>query len=507
MIRDAKGWGNPRKYDIVIDIYFNVILTIMPPKTKVKEQGQVFTPKHLVNDILDAAGYTNGNILNKHVIDNSCGDGAFLTEIVRRYISEFKRKNFSLDGAKPDLEKYIHGIEKDPNIFISCIKNLNKISDELNIGQIKWDIINGDSLEIDQYDKKMDFVVGNPPYVRVHNLKEQYNSVKKYSFANNGMTDLYIVFFEIGLKMLNKNGILCYITPNSFCNSLAGTELRRYLQREKNLETLIDLGHYQAFSVTTYTIISKIFNNRKFIKCRYYKYNEKNAKAEFVTDINYEDLFIDGKIVLSRDNRPFKKYFDFVVPKNPRVQVKNGFATLNDEVFIQNDFGFNGNIIDVLKASTGQWKKCIYPYDSEGKLTPFERLDVNTQDYFNKKKHLLVKDGKKIDSLWYGFGRTQAIKDVFKDKISINTTIKDIDSIKLNLVKTGQGIYSGLYMITDTPFEVIEEKIRSISFLDYLRSLNKCKSGGYYTFSSKELAKYINSELQEDEQSKIFGNY
>ncbi|HRZ19966.1 MAG TPA: N-6 DNA methylase, partial [Methanofastidiosum sp.] len=156
MIRDAKGWGNPKKYDIVIDIYFNVILTIMPPKTKVKEQGQVFTPKHLVNDILDAAGYTNGNILNKHVIDNSCGDGAFLTEIVRRYISEFKRKNFSLDGAKPDLEKYIHGIEKDPNIFISCIKNLNKISDELNIGQIKWDIINGDSLEIDQYDKKMD---------------------------------------------------------------------------------------------------------------------------------------------------------------------------------------------------------------------------------------------------------------------------------------------------------------------------------------------------------------
>ncbi|MEJ3568453.1 Eco57I restriction-modification methylase domain-containing protein [Ureaplasma parvum] len=62
----------------------------------------------------------------------------------------------------------------------------------------------------------MDFVIGNPPYVRIHNLIKEPNLIKNYLFSNKGMTDLYIIFYEIGIKMLNKNGILCYITPSSF---------------------------------------------------------------------------------------------------------------------------------------------------------------------------------------------------------------------------------------------------------------------------------------------------
>ena len=40
-------------------------------------------------------------------------------------------------------------------------------------------------------DKKMYFVVGNPPYVRVHNLNESYVSVKSFSFAEGGMTPAF----------------------------------------------------------------------------------------------------------------------------------------------------------------------------------------------------------------------------------------------------------------------------------------------------------------------------
>ena len=43
----------------------------------IKYSGQVFTPDFLVSAILDYVGYVDGNILQKHVIDNSCGDGAF----------------------------------------------------------------------------------------------------------------------------------------------------------------------------------------------------------------------------------------------------------------------------------------------------------------------------------------------------------------------------------------------------------------------------------------------
>lgn len=49
----------------------------------VKNSGQVFTPDFLVSNILDYVGYTEGNILQKHVIDNSCGDGGvFVTLLI-----------------------------------------------------------------------------------------------------------------------------------------------------------------------------------------------------------------------------------------------------------------------------------------------------------------------------------------------------------------------------------------------------------------------------------------
>ncbi|MCD8205287.1 MAG: hypothetical protein LUD29_01545 [Clostridia bacterium] len=51
-------------------------------KTSTKLCGAVYTSKHIVENILDLSGYRDEGVLKKHVIDNSCGDGAFLTEIV-----------------------------------------------------------------------------------------------------------------------------------------------------------------------------------------------------------------------------------------------------------------------------------------------------------------------------------------------------------------------------------------------------------------------------------------
>lgn len=465
---------------------------------KVKDQGQVFTPKHIVEDILDIAGYHGEEILKKHVIDNSCGDGAFLIGFITRYMNEYITYHGSKQGLNQQLKRYIHGIEKDPDIFQRCLVRLNRFASEHDLGKIKWDITQGDSLMIDRFDGKMDYVIGNPPYVRVHNLKEQYNKVKESSFCETGMTDLYILFFEIGLRMLKKKGILCYITPNSFCNSVAGSGLRRYLKKHQNMELLCDLGHYQPFRVMTYTMISKICNNKKFDYCKYYKYNKSTEKKEYICDISYQNLFIDEKLVLSKNNDAFSRHLTYKINQESKVQVKNGFATLNDHVFIQDDFPFQENIIDVIKGSTGQWKKCIYPYDQNGKLIPFEKLSLLVQTYLLEKQDQLTKEkNKKIDSLWYGFGRSQAIGDVSSYKIAINTTIKDCDSIKLNEVKPGQGIYSGLYILTKVPIDVIKEIICSEKFIDYLKMINKCKSGGYFTFSSKDLSKFINCELEE----------
>ena len=57
--------------------------------TTEKENGRVYTPTYMVDNILNLSGYYGEQILNKHAIDNSCGDGAFLCRIINRYCTEY----------------------------------------------------------------------------------------------------------------------------------------------------------------------------------------------------------------------------------------------------------------------------------------------------------------------------------------------------------------------------------------------------------------------------------
>ena len=101
------------------------------------------------------------------------------------------------------------------------------------------------------------------------------------------------------------------------------------------------------------------------------------------------------------------------------------------------------------------------------------------------------------DKYWYLFGRTQALKDVSKKKYAINTIIKDINSIRLEYVPEGCGIYSGLYILTDIEFDTIKQILLSNDFISYISLLKNYKSGGYFTFSSKDLEQFLNYKLTE----------
>lgn len=465
----------------------------------VKQHGRVYTPDYLVKVILDFGGYDKPNILKKHVIDNSCGDGAFLTEIVRRYCASFLTQKQDLSKLKHELETYIHGIELDATECDKCILNLNKVVEEYGISKLKWDITNADTLTVDRFNAKMDYVVGNPPYVRVHNLEESYEIVKKFKFAEGGMTDLFIVFFEIGFNMLAKGGLMCLITPSSWLGSLAGTHLRQHIYTHQNLSGVIDLEHFQPFEATTYTFISRFSKSKKNSQIDYYTFDGEKLKAKFQEKLSYSDIqigknfFFSKKTHLSLLNN-IKTTYGY-----PYVSVKNGFATLADKVFI-GDFDFTEGTIDILKASTGKWSKCIYPYDKNGKPLPLKDFMNNTEAY----NHLLSHQDKlsksrdiEDDKFWYLFGRTQALKDVSKVKYAINTLIKDKGSIKLECVPQGAGIYSGLYILTDIEFETIKQLVYSEDFINYVKLLKNYKSGGYYTFASKDLEQYLNYKLSE----------
>lgn len=89
-------------------------------------------------------------------------------------------------------------------------------------------------------------------------------------------------------------------------------------------------------------------------------------------------------------------------------------------------------------------------------------------------------------------------------KYSINSIIKDVETIRLIGVPVGSGLYSGLYILTEVPFDILESAIKSKEFINYLAMLKNYKRGGYYTYSSKDLEQYLNYKISQHEKAKDF---
>lgn len=456
-----------------------------------KNKGQFFTPEWVVNLMLDLSGFNSNNskIIDMKIIDNSCGDGAFLIEIVKRIIFKSKNMNLSNEKISSILENNIYGIELDSIAFNNCYKNLEGIRRNNNLPKIKWKIFNENTLKIfSKFINKFDLVIGNPPYVRIHNTVED---LKKFSFCKSGMTDLYIAFYEIGIKMLKPTGKLCYINPSSIFNSKAALFLRNYILENKLLRTVIDFKHKQLFEkITTYTSIILLDN-------------QKSENMSFSSDLkkfyelNYSDLNIKGSWYFSsKENLIWLKK---ILESENKITVKNGIATLADKFFL-NQFFQNLKskyVVDVLKASTLKQSKIFFPYDSNFKIKQFEEFEEKIQKFLIENKNILLKRDLENKDIWWGFGRTQSIKDLDKIKVSVNTTIKTINSIKTKVIKNGL-ILSGLYVIAENIDQAnkIEKIVNSKHFINYISILSKYKSGGYYTFNSTELNKFISFYLE-----------
>ena len=98
---------------------------------------------------------------------------------------------------------------------------------------------------------------------------------------------------------------------------------------------------------------------------------------------------------------------------------------------------------------------------------------------------------------WYAFGRTQAINDTFNEKIAVSSLVRNIYDVKLVEAAPGVGVYGGLYILPKKRpqcgiMNFIVNRLENPEFFAYVKLLGKYKSGGYYTFSSKELENYLN---------------
>lgn len=194
---------------------------------KRKHLGQVFTPPEIVKTILNEVGYKKETILTKTILEPSFGDGVFLYEIIKRIHKEGIKQNLSSQQIADIIDHNVWGIEYDPETYHSALSEIKNWYETKHNTEITLpNLILGDSLQF-ELENKFDFVVGNPPYIRIHNIPQNLRNVLKNYEHTTGNTDLYVIFFELGLKWLSSEGKLGFITPNSWFRNSSQRNLRK----------------------------------------------------------------------------------------------------------------------------------------------------------------------------------------------------------------------------------------------------------------------------------------
>ncbi|MBC7222167.1 Eco57I restriction-modification methylase domain-containing protein, partial [Candidatus Bipolaricaulota bacterium] len=96
-----------------------------------------------------------------------------------------------------------------------------------------------------------DAVIGNPPYVRQEQLRENKEFLKHSFQVYDGVADLYVYFYEIAHRLLRQGGRFGMITSNKFMRAAYGEKLRRFLTDQVQLQQIIDFGDLPVFPDAT----------------------------------------------------------------------------------------------------------------------------------------------------------------------------------------------------------------------------------------------------------------
>ncbi|MDD3753533.1 MAG: Eco57I restriction-modification methylase domain-containing protein [Methanobacterium sp.] len=288
-----------------------------------------------------------------------------------------------------------------------------------------------------------DAVIGNPPYIRIQAMKEwapkEVEFYKEnYQSASKGNYDIYVVFVEKGLELLNENGLLGYILPHKFFNAKYGQQLRSIIAEGKNLNKVVHFGDQQVFEkATTYTCL--LFLNKSQMK----KFNF--AKVDDLLNWRISGEAIEGEVpakkvtddewnfIVGKDSFLFDKLNTMPLKLENVAHLFVGLQTSADKVYIMTLEKENGlesrlfsraldesveletNLIHpLLKGSEiSRYKqpkynfKVLFPYylDS-GNVIPLTENELRlksqkTYDYLIKNKSTLIKRSKTDSTNWW----------------------------------------------------------------------------------------------------------
>jgi adenine-specific DNA-methyltransferase len=218
---------------------------------RAREHGEVFTRRWVVDLILDLVGYTaDRDLAQMKAIEPACGTGAFLVPMIERLVGSARLHDRRLDEA----HGAIAATDLLPgNVALSQEAARMAMTSALVPGGLAAELAevwigDGDFLLDPPPDHSADFVVGNPPYVRLEAVPRERSEAYRFACKTmGGRADVYIGFYELGLRALREDAALGFICADRWMRNAYGARLRKMVSEEWALETVISMTGVDAF--------------------------------------------------------------------------------------------------------------------------------------------------------------------------------------------------------------------------------------------------------------------
>ncbi|HWG92075.1 MAG TPA: N-6 DNA methylase [Candidatus Thermoplasmatota archaeon] len=366
-------------------------------------RGHVPTPEAVVAEMVRKLFHRRRPRVGDIVLDPGCGTGPFIAGII-----EYCER---LDVPPPR----IIGIELDPKYARAARE---RFSSNPSVTILEADFLTAPL-------PRARFVIGNPPYVPITALTAGERDTYRRRFAAaQGRFDLYWLFFERAIELLEEGGRLCFITPEKFEYVEGGSSLRQLLAEN----TIVELQHLAEDTFpgyVTYPTVSVIVRSSK----------EPQQETRVIHRSGAVDV-----VKLPRDGSSWQHSVSGGVDPGHTLtlmdvvdRVSCGIATGADSVYVQREAGLHPGLLEFAYPTLAGRQippgsnsvpptkdVMLIPYSEDGRLLPPDELGA-LYTYLSRpdiKRRLsersCVGSGGKP---WYAFHDSAPLQEILNPKI------------------------------------------------------------------------------------------
>jgi hypothetical protein len=205
-------------------------------------------------------------------LDPACGSGAFLIEAFDQLHAHYEISNARLEDLRGqrtlfDLDRQIlqhnlYGVDLNAEAIQICQlslwiktaargKALTSLDHTIREGN---SVVHDPAVHPKAFDWQaafpevfaqggFDVVVANPPYVRQELLTPYKPWLEQHYESYHGMADLYVYFYELGVRLLKPGGFMSYIVTNKWMKAGYAEPLRRFFRDKAWVRSVVDFGH------------------------------------------------------------------------------------------------------------------------------------------------------------------------------------------------------------------------------------------------------------------------